>query len=351
VVFLLSKKPGLHLKLALESRRRFDRLAEEMGGGVEFRASGGMCLVESEAELDAMRCVVEEQRRSGLEVELIDGTEARRREPCLSERVVAATASALDAQVNPYLLTFALLSAAKSAGARVRTGEAVRSVAVRSHKIQAVRTDSQAIATETLINAAGVSAPDIGRMVGLAIPISPRRGQILVTASIPPLVRRCLISAQYVAVKFAPELAAAGDMGFSVEQAASGNILIGSTREFVGFDRRTTFEGIAAIAGRIVQVIPGLRRVPVIRTFSGLRPYTPDGLPILGRVAGVEGFIMAAGHEGDGIALSAVTGELIADLVADGRTETALDPFRLERFESPPLAPPRKGRGEFPETP
>ena len=121
-------------------------------------------------------------------------------------------------------------------------------------------------------------------------------------------------------------------MGFSLEQSDSGNILVGSTREFVGFDRRTTFDGVRSIASRIAPVIPALTRVPVIRTFGGLRPYTPDGLPILGKVAGLEGFIMAAGHEGDVIALSAITGELIADLIDKGRTSFPLDAFRLERF-------------------
>jgi len=72
----------------------------------------------------------------------------------------------------------------------------------------------------------------------------------------------------------------------------------------------------------------------VIRSFAGLRPYTPDGLPILGPVEGVDGFVMAAGHEGDGIALSPITGELIAQFIVEGRTEIPLDPFRLERFAS-----------------
>ncbi len=344
LVFLQSKKPGLHLMLALESRRRYDRLKEELGGGIEFRASGGMCLIESEAELDAMRGFVDQQRGSGLEVELIDAAEARRREPCLSTKVIAATYSAQDAQVNPYALTFAFLAAAKSAGAQVVTGEAVRAVAVASGKVRAVVTDRETITTGTLINAAGAFAPEIGCMAGIEIPITPRRGQILVTAAAPPLLRHCLISAQYVAAKFNPELAAAG-MGFSVEQAESGNLLIGSTREFVGFDRRTTLEGIRSIAARIVPVLPALSRVPVIRSFGGLRPYTPDGLPILGNVSELEGFIMAAGHEGDGIALSAITGEIIADLVAAGRTEISLDPFRLERFGSPPPTPPARGGG------
>jgi len=333
LVFLQSKKPGLHLKLALESRRRFDGLADTLGKSIEFKNPGGMCLIESEAELAAMQLSVAEQRASGLDVELIDGNEARRREPCLSGKVIAATFSALDAQVNPYALTFAFLRAAESAGARILTGIEAKGIEVASGKATGVFTENRRISASVVVNAAGAQAAEVGRLAGLEIPITPRRGQILVTAAVPPLLRHCLISAQYVAAKFKPELAATGGMGFSLEQADSGNILIGSTREFAGFDRRTTFDGIRTIASRIAPVIPALTRVPVIRTFGGLRPYTPDGLPILGKVAGLEGFIMAAGHEGDGIALSAITGELIADLIATGRTQFPLNPFRLERFK------------------
>jgi glycine/D-amino acid oxidase-like deaminating enzyme len=332
LVFMQSKKPGLHLKLALESRRRFDGLMDQIGGSIEFRSPGGMCLIESASELAAMRLFVAEQRASGLDVELIDGDEARRREPCLSRKVIAATFSALDSQVNPYALTFAFLRAAKSAGARVLSGIEVKGIEVVSGEAAGVLTGNCRISAPVVVNAAGAVAADVGRMAGLEVYIPPRRGQIIVTAAVPPLLRHCLISAQYVAVKFKPELAAAGGMGFSLEQADSGNILIGSTREFVGFDRRTTFDGIRTIASRIAPVIPALQRVAVIRTFGGLRPYTPDGLPILGTVAGVEGFIMAAGHEGDGIALSPITGELIADLIATGRTQFPLEDFRLERF-------------------
>jgi sarcosine oxidase subunit beta len=212
------------------------------------------------------------------------------------------------------------------------TGQAVTGIERAAGKTTGVIAENGRISAPVVVNAAGAMAADVGRMAGLEVPITPRRGQILVTAAVPPLIRHCLISAQYVAAKFKPELAERGGMGFSLEQADNGNILIGSTREFVGFDRRTTFTGIRTIASRIVPVIPALQRVPVIRTFGGLRPYTPDGLPILGKVAGLEGFIMAAGHEGDGIALSAITGELIADLIATGRTQVPLDAFRLERF-------------------
>ena len=219
------------------------------------------------------------------------------------------------------------------AGAQVLTGRPAVGIRVDRGRVEAVQLADGVVSTPVVINAAGARAAEVGRWVGLEIPITPRRGQILVTAAVPPLIRHCLISAQYVAAKFDPEIARRG-MGFSVEQTDNGNLLIGSTREFVGFDRRTTLEGLRTIAARIAPVIPALKRVPVIRAFGGLRPYTPDGLPILGPVAGVEGFVMAAGHEGDGIALSAVTGALVADWVATGRTQFPLGAFRLERFQA-----------------
>jgi sarcosine oxidase subunit beta len=148
----------------------------------------------------------------------------------------------------------------------------------------------------------------------------------------PPLIAHCLLSAKYIAAKFDPASALAGGTGFAVEQTANGNVLIGSTREFAGYDRQTTYEGLNAMAGQILRVLPGLKDLHVIRAFAGLRPYTQDGLPILGRVEVLSGFIMAAGHEGDGITLSPVTGEIIAGLVAGKPARFPLDDFRLERF-------------------
>jgi glycine/D-amino acid oxidase-like deaminating enzyme len=146
------------------------------------------------------------------------------------------------------------------------------------------------------------------------------------------MLKHCLLSAKYIQAKHDPESAKRSGTGVSIEQTGNGNFLLGSTREFVGFDRSTTWEAIKGIAHRTAQVIPRLRQLHVIRTFAGLRPYTPDGLPILGQAEGTEGFFVAAGHEGDGIALAPITGELMADLIVDGRSPMDLQDFRLERF-------------------
>lgn len=108
-------------------------------------------------------------------------------------------------------------------------------------------------------------------------------------------------------------------VGMALEQTRAGTILIGSTREFVGYNRSVTQEGIQAILKHASSHVPAIKDLNIIRCFAGLRPHTPDGMPILGKVSGIQGFIVAAGHEGDGIALSPITGFLIAELIATGK--------------------------------
>ena len=140
-----------------------------------------------------------------------------------------------------------------------------------------------------------------------------------------------MLSAQYIAAKFKPDLARKGG-GVSIEPTAHGNFILGSTREFAGFDKRVTPAGIQHIATSVAAILPALKKLKIIRVFAGLRPYTPDGLPILGRVPVLDGFVMAAGHEGDGIALAPITGEIIADLIVDNKTMFALEEYNLARF-------------------
>lgn len=332
LVFLQSKKPGPHLELAMASRARFDDLPEELDSRIELRREGGLITIGSEGELHAMERFVEEQRNLGLEVSLLEGSLAKELEPCLSDKIMASTFCPLDAQVNPIYLTLAFQRAARRHGARLYAHTPVTGIQRRGDGVEGVRTPQGVIATKRVVNAAGVYAPEIGKMVDLHIPITPRRGQLLVTEALPPFLNRCLLSAGYIAAKYDPGLAEGETIGISIEQTGNGNLLLGSTREFVGFDKRTTPDAMKRIAVETTRIIPRLKDAHIIRAFAGLRPFTTDGLPILGEVESVEGFVMAAGHEGDGIALSPITGQLIAELIAEGRPGIPLAPFALERF-------------------
>lgn len=335
MVFLQSKKPGVHLQLAMASRKRLDDLPEELDSDIELRSNGGLITIRSEAELQAVKCLAEEQKRIGLEVSLLDGRQAVDLEPCLSGEILAAAFCPLDAQVNPIYLTLAFLRAAKRHGASLFPRTPVGAIHVKGGRIHAVSTPRGVVESKTVVNAAGVYAPQVGKMVGLDVPIAPRRGQVLVTEALPCTLTRCLLSAKYLAAKYDPGLVGGENPGVSIEQTRNGNFLLGSTREFVGFDKRTTPKAMKEILAGTTLIIPRLRDAHLIRTFAGLRPYTPDGLPILGRVPSVEGFIMATGHEGDGMALSPITGQLTAELIADGEPSISLEPLGLERFSLP----------------
>ena len=337
LLLLQSKKPGIHMDMAVESLRRFGALAQELGEPIEYENKGSLVVIESAEELAAIRLFAEKQKKHGVDVSLLSREQALEKEPALSENIIGATFSQLDSHANPILLTHGFLRAAQNAGTKVFTNTLVRGIELTQGRVTAVNTDRGKIETRVVINATGAFAPRIGDMVNLTIPIKPRRGQILVTEATAPVLKCCILSAKYIAAKFNPKLAKDEGYGFAMGQTANGNILIGSTREFMGFDKHTTYEGIHTIASNILRVIPKIGNLNIIRAFAGLRPYTPDGLPILGKVESIGGFIMAAGHEGDGITLAPITGEMIANLVATGASPFPFDDFRLERF------PPHNG--------
>lgn len=337
LVFCQSKKPGTHLKMAMASKQILDDLAGTLPFDMELEHTGGLVTIESEAEYAAMRQYVAQQQAAGLDVALIDGQQAREIEPALAPTVVGAAYSPVDSQINPLTLNLGLAFGAKQRGATLLMREQVTAVLSEQGRVTGVKTDKRSIACKIVVNAAGIYAPEIGKMVGLKVPIKPRRGQLLITEPVPKLLNTCMISASYIAQKFDPSLAEEGAKAVSIEQTKTGSLLLGSSREFVGFDRSTTPEAISRIAANAARVIPALKKRQIVRVMAGLRPYTPDGLPILGKVDGLEGFIMAAGHEGDGIALSAITGALISQLVVDNVTQFALDEFALARFSTSAL--------------
>lgn len=339
-ISMQSKNPGLHLELALESSAMFTGLADELDADIEYCRCGGMIAIENAGQMAIMEKFVERQKSHGLPVEIIGIEDARRRQPALAPHLLGSTYSPADAEVSPLKLTYAFARAAGRGGAVLRTGTQAKSLLVDGGRVTGVATDAGNLNAAIVVNATGVFAPAIGRMIGLEIPIKPRRGQIIVTEAMPPLIHGELWSARYIVAKYNPELIRQEDplaadlgVGLSIGQTREGTLLIGGTREFAGYDPITTPEGINTILRHAVNVLPVLSKVHVIRSFAGLRPYTPDGMPILGPVEGLRGLVMAAGHEGDGIALAPITGKLIAEYIVSGTTSPPLDKLNISRFK------------------
>jgi glycine/D-amino acid oxidase-like deaminating enzyme len=333
LIFIQSKKPGVHLQLALASLELYEELYKELPGHIEFKKSGGMVIFETDAEFEAMCGYIQDQQATGIDVSLLNTNQALKKEPYLSKHIKGATFFPLDAQVNPIALTLGFALSAKQNGARIITRTIVKGIKIQNNRVSSVQTDQGDFNTDVIINAAGANASEIAAMVGINIPITPRRGQIVVTQAVKPILKHCLISAKYIAAKYHPALAKEKGEGISMEQTQNGNLLLGSTREFAGFNKQNTPEGITRIIEQTTRIIPELKKLHVIRTFAGLRPYTPDSLPILGQVDHPKGFVMAAGHEGDGIALAPITGKLIAQMILTGKTDIPLDAFAVDRFQ------------------
>jgi sarcosine oxidase subunit beta len=146
-----------------------------------------------------------------------------------------------------------------------------------------------------------------------------------------------ITSSSYQTVKFHPELITDETIKrtgytFALEQTEAGTILINGTREFAEFDKGISFDGIRLMIQGAAKVYPCLKDLHVMRMFAGLRPYTPDGLPIVGPLGDLEGFLMACGHEGDGIALSPITGRIVTDLICQGQAAFDINPLSSQRF-------------------
>ena len=257
----------------------------------------------------------------------------------LAEHLVGAAFSPQDGDVNPIELNLGFAGAARRLGAEILLETEVTGIILNHGRVSGVETTRGPFHAPVVVNAAGAWAPVIGKRVGLDLPIRPRRGQLMVTEPVAPYVAKGMLSASYITAKYhadklkeSKSRAVRLGVGLSLSQTQKGNIIIGGTREFVGYDVQNTRDGIQSVLKNAVRLVPGLGPIHIIRTMGGLRPYTPDGLPLIGYVNGLEGYFMAAGHEGDGIALSPVTGKIVADLIVNGKTfidVSALDPNRF----------------------
>jgi glycine/D-amino acid oxidase-like deaminating enzyme len=339
-ILAIDKDPGFDSQMSLKSQQFVHELSHELDHPFEYRAPGSILVCETEEEMAAAEQWVARQKEAGLPFRMLDREDIKQESPFFADDLLGGLECATDSTVNPYHLTYALFEGAKKFGAKVVLQTEVTSVQQnpvdKSFRIQTSRGEWSA---KKVVNAAGVWSPWIGQMVGVDIPIKPRKGHLIVASRQVPVGLRKVMEFGYLISKFGghrnvdQETEQYG-VALVFEPTESQNFLIGSSRQFVGFNSKVDLNVVRCMARRALRFYPKICDFNIIRTYAGLRPWTADHLPIISRVDEVPGFYIAAGHEGDGISLAAVTGKLIQELITDQpETSVPVAPLRYDRFK------------------
>ena len=309
--------PGPFLDLLLAGAQMIPeavaRLEALTGMDLEHRASGMLTVSFSDAEQEKLETACRWQEAAGLTLQPVEASEIRKMEPAVNDQVRGGIYWAQSAQLDPRKFVAAYEQAARAAGVEIRFGAEVKRVLVNGRRAVGVETSSGRMESDWVIQCGG---PWVSKEIGLpfSVPVLPARGQMLQFATRGPLFNRVVKSSRAYVV-----------------QRNEETLIAGTTLEYVGFDSQVTEEGGRAILEGVREISASAGSLKAQSSWAGLRPDTPDHLPILGPTP-LEGFLVAAGHFRNGILLAPLTGRLMADCILGVRSSTDLAPFRLSRF-------------------
>lgn len=330
-ILVSDKEAGPELDLSLYSLDVWHNELKEFGHLWEYESKGGLVVSSTHKGAANLNELSIRQRTSGIKVINVGPEDLPNYEPHISRKLTAGAFYPQDSQVQPMLLAAGLLRLARELGATVHTGTTVTGFVRNGESVNGVITNDGTYFADNILNATGTWAGEVAEMAGVALPVLPRRGFVLVTEPLPVTIRHKVYAAEYV------DNVLSSDAGLQtspvVEGTDSGTVLIGSSRERVGFDREVSLPVLKDLAAKAISLFPVLGKVKVMRHYHGFRPYCPDHLPVIGPDPRVPGLWHAAGHEGAGIGLAAGTGRLLADALTGQDTRMSLQPFAPERFE------------------
>ena len=325
-----SRGAGPIFAAGLESLRLLEADAPELRAlsGIDPElVRSGVVRVAREAEAEALR-----SRARALEQEgcaWLDAHELRKLEPGIAGGFVGALHSAREGHVDPARLTRAFAGAARRRGARIETGVEVTAVLRDGARVTGVRTLAGDVPARDTILCTGAWAARVGDWLGVPVPVTPVKGQMLALEAAERRGGPILWS----------------DVVYLVPRP-DGELRVGATLERAGFDARPTAGGAARLLAGALALLPELRAASLLRVWAGLRPGSPDDLPLVGAAPGAPGAWLAAGHYRNGILLAALTGAALAAEILDGRRLPGLDPFdpARHRRENPTLDEETPGR-------
>ena len=338
------RSPGLQEHLTMGSLDIFKSLQIEKGYDIEFRQSGSLVAIQSLNQYEYAQERVSYLKSEGMQVEILSPSEAKSYEPNLNGDLNGYMYSSYRGQADPIKSTRAFSEVAKNNGAIITASAPVTSLE-QAGQGWIVRSHNRVFNCQALLIATGAWTSEIGNMIGLNIPIQPVRGQMWATDSIPPRIFHTISSMEsseywhknpIVNEDSPPELTHNGDSRVTRHlygrQRANGEVIFGGDRELLGFRDDVSFTGIEVNKTHAGEILPFIDQLSVTRTWSGIMPFSPDGLPLIGRIEQYENLFLATGLGSSGFGRGPGSGMLVADLIVRGEGPPALQesiPTRL----------------------
>jgi len=312
----------INIRLSTESIRMLENFEVEPGHAIGLRQCGYLFLLTRPEDVAAFRDNVALQHRLGIMTEWLSAEDVRQRLPQVrTDDALAGTFYGRDGIADPSGVIDGYVSAARRLGARLFTGVEVTGLGVRSNGVSSVQTNAGSIEAATLVNAAGPFAADVGRMLGLDLPISPLRRQMVLTTPLPEIPLDFPFVIDFATGLYFHREGAGLLTGMANHDERSG------TDESVDLDWEQTALEFA------VRRMPLLEQAGLASHWAGLYEMTPDAHPLVGRLAPFDNVYVAAGFSGHGFMQGPIIGKLLAEVMLDGRAHTiditALSPARF----------------------
>lgn len=305
------------------SRKLWKQFADELPAQCEYETCGTIWVASNEEEMNEVRRKRELYAANGIESEILDARALHDAEPNLAKTLVGGLLVESDSVVYQLAANQYLIEKAVRNGAALLTGSRVAGISDGTVSLA----DGSRINTAVVINAAGTAAPELTPQLRIV----KRKGHLVITDRYDGFIRHQLIELGYLRSAHGRD---ADSVAFNVQPRKTGQVLLGSSRQF-GADTSDIDQRIVRrMAERAFEYMPGLRGLRAIRTWTGFRPATPDNLPYIGLVPGFKSVYAAAGHEGLGITTSLGTAELLADEIAGRKPAIPAAPYDPSRVFS-----------------
>lgn len=335
-VSVASKRPGPMMKAALKGVALYGELADAGLFAGAFKRRSTFIVAASQAECSVLEAHSAALAGAGVKVETLSGASLRQSFPALSHETRMAVEVFGEGHAIGYQIVHRLLTAC---GIRVDRDTHVNGIRLEQGgtRLAGLSSSRGDLTADAVVIAAGNGS---AKLLGLADVLTPRKGQLLVTERAPALnasMPGAIMSGRYLLSKGSQKgttsLPTRG-LGLVIDPLTTGQFLIGGTREDFGKRETNDIDAVSQILTSAVNLVPDLSKVRLLRSFSGVRTAVIDGLPLVGRIPGLQNGFIATGFEGDGICLGPVTGKSVAQLVYGEKPDLDLSPFDPARFNS-----------------